>query len=227
MILDQQFQHFQKQVQDILTKEDQYESNLEMQEKNRLSHEKKHMREHAQKEEKRARNLLHDMQVLRTNQADYEIKQKAMKRKMQHMMEDLQKQIGMKRSRLVEKLERMRRLHMIEQKIAAKKLIELKQQVGTDIANMDKRGSPEKCFTTKSIVDMNKYCNLMYRDVDLQNECKNPRQFCYMCCDMEVGMQNKDMNSCCYSHCDLVKKNNNICDNFNEIYHVSDTVILH
>jgi hypothetical protein len=178
------------------------------------------------REELRARSLAQEMHTLRNTENDYEIKEKAIKRRMKNMMDDIQKQVNQKRSLLIDKLERMRRMHEIEQKISAKKLIDIKRQVGSEIISMNKRGSPEKCFSMKNPIEINQYCVLAYHDVDLQIECKNPKQFCYMCCDAEIGNNNKDSNNCCYSRCDMIKKQGN-CSGFYDTYHIDDIVITH
>ena len=224
-MLERQFQEFQNQVRDVLSKEDTYEVNLENQEKQRIQREKMQMHDLVSREETRARNLAQEMQMLKNNDNNYEIKEKAIKRKMKNMMEDIQKQINQKRSLLVDKLERMRRMHEIEQKIAAKKLIEIKKQVGSQILSMDKRGTPERCFTMKNPLEVSQYCALAYNDIDLQNECRNPKQFCYMCCDAEIGQNSKDSNNCCYNRCDMLKKQNS-CTEFYDLYHINDIIIL-
>lgn len=226
MILERQFQEFQNQVRDLLNKEDAYESNLENQERERITREKMQMQELVSREESRARGLAMEMQMLKTNENDYEIKEKAIKRKMKNMMDDIQRQINQKRSLLIDRLERMRRMHEIEQKIAAKKLIDIKRQVGSEILSMNKRGSPDKCFSMRNPMEISQYCTLAYHDVDLQNECKNPKQFCYMCCDAEIGNNNKDSNSCCYSRCDMVKRQG-ACSGFYEMYHIDDIIVSH
>jgi hypothetical protein len=224
-MLERQFQEFQNQVRDLLSKEDAYETNLENQEKERIQKEKLQMHDLVSREEARARNLAQEMSLLKNTENDYEIKERSIKRRMKTMMEDIQKQINQKRSILIDKLERMRRMHEIEQKIAAKKLIEIKKQVGSEILNMNKRGSPERCFTMNNPFEISQYCNLAYHDVDLQNECKNPKQFCYMCCDAEIGQISKESNNCCYNRCDMQKKQNS-CVDFYDTYHLNEIMIL-
>jgi hypothetical protein len=225
-LLESQFQEFQNQVRDVLNKEEAYESNLENQEKQRIQNEKMQMQELVAREETRARSLAQEMHMLRNNENDYEVKEKAIKRRMKNMMEDIQKQINQKRSLLIDRLERMRRMHEIEQKIAAKKLIDIKRQVGSEILNMNKRGSPDKCFTMRNPMEISQYCVLAYHEVDLQNECKNPKQFCYMCCDAEIGNSNRDSNNCCYNRCDMIKKQGS-CNDFYDMYQIHDIVISH
>jgi hypothetical protein len=224
-LLEKQFQEFQNQVRDLLNKEDSYEANLENQEKERILKEKMQMQDILSREETRARSLAQEMQMIRYTEDDYEIKEKAIKRKMKNMMEDIQKQINQKRSLLIDKLERMRRMHEIEQKIAAKRLIEIKRQVGSQILNINKKGSPDKCFTLRNPVEINEYCMLAYHDVELQNECKNPKQFCYMCCDAELGV-NKENSNCCYNRCDMIKRQGS-CTDFYETYHINEIIISH
>jgi hypothetical protein len=49
-------------------------------------------------------------------------------------------------------------------------------------------------------------------------------QFCYICCDKEIGPSNTDSLDCCYKRCETATLNKNKCDRFYEIFHIVQIV---
>lgn len=218
-MLQKQFEEFQKQTRDLLNKEAAYEDNLENQEKIRLFNEKSQMSNLLKKEEQRANDLANELANM-GNDNSFKMKERAIKRKIKTMMDDIQKKINDRRSNLISKLQRMRKIHTLDQKMAAKKLIEIKKNMGKKLTNLAKKGDPKQCFNPKkNQLERNQYCEGSFKDLDLQKECKDPKQFCYLCCDKEIGKMNKENRNCCYNQCDSVK-NSKSCDNFVEFYHI-------
>ena len=221
------FDQFKLQVNDLLIKEDKYEQEQENLEKEKINKEKEDMNKLLRKEEKRAKELAEEMSELGRRDL-YKAKEKAIKRKMKLMMRDIQKKIDIKRKNLANKLKRMKKLHILNQKLAAKKLLNIKKNMGKKLENMNKKGSPNKCFsrTTQQIKD---YCECNYKDVLLNKECRNKSQFCYMCCDNEIGKFNKENLDCCYNKCDKIPLEGK-CDSFINDFKISKLnphVLLH
>jgi len=83
------------------------------------------------------------------------------------------------------------------------------------------------CFNEKS-TNINKYCYCNFKNDDiLLNECKDVNQFCFMCCDNEIGELNKVELECCYNKCDKLEFENNKCDNFLSKHHLNDRISFH
>jgi len=117
----------------------------------------------------------------------------------------------------------MRILHKIQQKQAAKKLLDIKKNMGHEIAKITKKGDPKKCFDPHiKTTEINDYCKCNFKDdLDLVTECKDRNQFCYLCCDHEIGKFHKEDLECCYNQCDHVSSKKNSCDRFGEIYNLA------
>jgi hypothetical protein len=216
--LELQFDDFKRQVRDLLEKEDTYESKLEQQEKERIEFEDKKMRESALKEQTMANKLLNDLQTLAHSDNSYKIKEMAIKREMKNLMNEVEQKISQKREKLINKLQRMRTLHELGEKKTAKELMDMKREMGKKLSILSKKGDPSQCFNNKNRMFIENYCTHSYTDFEMQVECKKQNQFCYMCCDSEIGALNKEYLNCCYNKCDEVE--NNSCFSFNEMYHV-------
>jgi hypothetical protein len=111
----------------------------------------------------------------------------------------------------------MKTLKELEEKKAAMELLDMKREMGKKLTNIAKKGNVSQCFT-KNLAMIENYCTLNYKQFELQIECKKPSQFCYMCCDSEVGSYNKETLNCCYNKCDDIS--NGKCITFNEQYHI-------
>lgn len=224
-MLEKQFEEFKKQTRDLLEKEDIYETKLEQQEKERLDWEEKKMRENVLKEQMNAQKLLQDMQTIAISENTYTMKERAIKKEMKNLMSEVQTKISSKREKLINKLQRMKTIHEIGEKKAAKELIEVKKDLSKKLSNLSKKGNPNQCFANNNNpINIETYCTQSYqKDYDIQIECKKPSQFCYMCCDNEIGPLNKENLDCCYNHCDDIA--NSTCMTFNETFHVNQSQV--
>jgi len=95
----------------------------------------------------------------------------------------------------------------------------VKKNLGKKLSGMGKKGDPNKCFSVKSQKDINSYCECNYKDQLLQKECKDKSQFCYLCCDNEIGKINQANLDCCYNRCDKIKSDGK-CSGFDNKYHI-------
>lgn len=215
--LESQFEEFKRQTRDLLSKEDAYETKLENEERERIEWEEKKMKQTAIKEQEVANKLLNDLQTMAASDNSYHIKEMSIKKEMKNLMNEVQSKISQKREKLVNKLERMKTLHELNEKKTAKELMDMKREMGKKLSNLSKKGNPSQCFT-KNLAMINNYCVSAYLDLEMQVECKRPKQFCYMCCDHEIGALNKEYLNCCYNKCEEIE--NSQCITFNEAYHV-------
>jgi hypothetical protein len=220
--LDIQFEEFKRQTRDLLSKEDEYEVKLEQQEKDRIEMETQMIQEAKKREEESARRLLNDIQTLAQNDASYKMKEQSIKKEMKDMMDEVQGKISQKREKLVSKLNRMRTIKDLNEKKAAKELMDVKREIGQKMANMSKQGNISQCLT-KNPALIEGYCTANIQSLEMQIECKKPNQFCYMCCETEIGAINKDNLTCCYNKCDNIASNT--CMTFDETYIVNSTQV--
>lgn len=216
-VLESQFEEFKRQTRDLLAKEDIYESKLEQQERERVEWEQKKMKENVIKEQMIGNKIINDIQTIANSDSTYAARDRAIKREMKTMMDEVQSKINEKREKLISKLERMKTLRELEERKTAKELLDMKREMGKKLSKITNKGNPSQCFT-KNLVMIENYCSLNFKDFDMQIECKKEKQFCYMCCGVEIGSFNKDYLNCCYNKCDEIS--NNQCFSFNENYHI-------
>ena len=141
---------------------------------------------------------------------------------MKEMMDEVQSKISQKREKLINKLNRMRTIQELNEKKTAKQLLDVKREIGQKLTNLSKKGNPNQCFTKNPSLISN-YCTMNVKDLDMQIECKKANQFCYICCENEIGSINKDSITCCYNKCDSIASNN--CMSFDETYIINETSI--
>jgi hypothetical protein len=60
-----------------------------------------------------------------------------------------------------------------------------------------------------------------FKDPNLNTECMKKDQFCYLCCDKEVGVSNRDNLNCCYKRCESAAMNQNKCGGFYQAFHIT------
>ncbi len=223
--LDNKFKDFKRQVNEVLDKEDSYENGLEEQEKIKECKEDKATKDLIKKQQDAANMLLNDLSNIHKTNHEYELREKAIKRQMKQMMDDVKKKIQEKRGKLVSKMQRMKTLHDLEQKKAAHQLLELKLDLGKKMGNLSKKGNPEVCFHINDLAGINSYCDMNYKPADMNMDCKDPKKFCYLCCDHEIGALDHENLECCYNRCEsvnakLAAMTNTKCGGFLELYHL-------
>jgi hypothetical protein len=215
--LMRQFEEFKNQIKALQDKEDNYENSLEKITLKKIQDEKDKMNKQIAKEQLKANQLIKDLQDSKQNNS-FKAKERAMKNKMKSLLNQVKKQIADRRSKLLNKLNRAKKMHEVDQKIAAKKILDIKRNLGKKLANMSKKGNPNQCFV-KNKQKINDYCNCNFSDLIMKKECKNQDQFCYLCCDNEIGKNNKENLECCYNKCDKVS--NSKCDSFTKVFHIA------
>lgn len=214
--LDDQFEEFKRQSNDLLLKEDSYEKQLEEQEEQRLSFEQRKMQEEVKRQTETMQKLLSELREMAETDSEYKIKEMSVKREMKNIMNNVQEKLNSKRTEFATKMQRKQTIHELTQKKSALELMEAKKSIGKQLTGLAAKGDPNQCFT-RNLVLQNDYCvRKFFNSFDLQVECKKPRQFCYMCCDAEIPVLEKANVACCYKKCDDL--DNGDCRTFNEVY---------
>jgi len=72
------------------------------------------------------------------------------------------------------------------------------------LADANKKGDQEKCKSAYGIEDkIITYCNAnVVDDFNANKECKEPFEFCYICCDHEFGNMHIAEKDACKKMCD-------------------------
>lgn len=221
--LDEQFEEFKRQSQELLTKEDLYERKIEQQEEERLTFEQRRMQEEVRRQTESMQKLLSEMREMAESDAEYKIKEMSVKREMKKIMDEVQEKINAKRTEFVSKMERRKSIHELTQKKAALELMDAKKTLGKQLTGLAAKGDPNQCFTRNPVMQ-NDYCTKKFANsFDMQLECKKPKQFCYLCCDAEIPVLEKANVACCYKKCDDLETGD--CRTFNEIYTIHSNQI--
>lgn len=61
-----------------------------------------------------------------------------------------------------------------------------------------KVGDATKCSPSVPAAEKNKYCNTEFdTEPDMNKDCKNPEDYCMMCCENEIGVKHiKERGEC-------------------------------
>jgi len=80
--------------------------------------------------------------------------------------------------------------------------------MASDLMKANKQGSWKKCKNArKSKEKTEEYCNNNFSTNFIKNqECRNPENFCYICCENEYGNMYLKKRDKCYNMCDNFSK---------------------
>lgn len=219
-VLDSKLEEFRKQVKEVLHKEENYENMLLSQQRDMMDFEDKKIREQQSYEIANATKMIQDIQSISEHESIMKIKRKRAMREMQDTMLQVQNQIADKRKNLVDKLKNMRMVHELKKRKSVKDLLNEKKELGKKFAKLSKLGNPLACFNKNDMTYISSYCRTNIPDIEIQNECIKPSQFCYICCDNEIGVINKTHLDCCYNKCDNIPQAS--CMNYMESFSLSN-----
>lgn len=217
-ILDTKLEEFRKQAKEVLQKEENYEHMLVSQQQDMLSLEDKRSRQNQLGEIAAANKLISDIQAIAENDSNVKLKRALALKEMQQTMSDVQNQIAERRRKLLDRMKNMKVLHEIKQRNDAKKLLDEKRAIGKKLTSLTKLGNPIQCFNKSDLGFITAYCRANILDLEIQNECMKPKQFCYICCDNEIGSINKEHKDCCYNKCDKIPQST--CSSFIDSYNL-------
>lgn len=141
---------------------------------------------------------------------------------MENDLKQIQLQIANKRQRLNNRIKTLRLSHEISNRNIAIEALEKKKALGSKMLKMNERKDPNICFNNiNNNSFINNYCNDKILDEFYKEECYKPKQFCYICCDNELGVMHQDEIECCYNRCDSVEGSLNKCNEFTTMYNIN------
>lgn len=223
--MEDQFEEFKRQANNIIYKEDLYEQKLQQQEEERIKFDKQRMEEEKQRQISTAEKLLADMKSMADADAEYKIKEQTIKREMKDIMKQVEDKLNEKRTNFVKKMQQMKTIHELTQKKTAMELMDAKRSIGKQLTSLAARGDPNQCLIKNPVIQ-NDYCTRKFQNnFDMQIECKKPKQYCYICCDAEIPTLEKSNVACCYKKCDDLEYGD--CRTFNEVYNIHSNTIAY
>lgn len=215
--LDQQLADFQKQLSTMIQQEEAYERKLEQDESRRIESEKNVLKEAITKESSKATELIADIRKYAEDETSQRVKEAAVKKQMNELLRETKETIAKRRGKLVEKINRMRTLSEIEKRRSVNELVAIKKSLSKQLIEIAKQGDPSKCF---NLSNAESYCSAkFFNQSSMLNECLNPKQFCYLCCESELGID-KESKECCYNKCDSINEGSS-CTQFATKYLVN------
>ena len=112
-----------------------------------------------------------------------------------------QKQVYIKRAQLKEKMSTMRKQAERKQNSIIQQLKEVKMSMAEDMTKVYKDGDESRCKGKDEKDKIERYCaNNFAEDYLKFDECKDPENFCYVCCENEFGDMHKDKRQLCYDN---------------------------
>ena len=195
-------------VMSALQKEARMERLLAKEEKEKYDRETRNLLKTIKKEKVKKDCLV---KALKTREKEDERKRKAKEaaNQVNKMKEDAKKQVQQTRKRLRKKLDQIRKKARRRNRLLQQQLQKIRGSMAIELLNANKYGDMMICKNTR--VDkqkMQKYCDLNFLDNYAKNQdCKNPDDFCYVCCENEFGNMFIDQRDKCYDMCDTLAKN--------------------
>lgn len=200
-ILQQNFEEFKRQLNNVMATEGIYEKKLENEQMEKLKFEQEEFNKQLNLQKQFVNEMYSDITSLSNEELKYQAKEKAVQHTMKQMLVKAQNKIMGTRTNLVSKLQEENMKKDIQQREMTKDLLNLKTDLGKEM--MTKMGNPLQCFNMNiqipSLID--DYCNKSFVDLEMKNNCKIPNQFCFMCCISELRYHDQEI-ECCYNKCD-------------------------
>lgn len=200
--LDSKLLQSKQRINTLLVKEEEYEQKMISLEKEKMEREERKLKEEQAVELQKAK-LLSEIQEISNKSAYLSNKEKKTNAQINTALANTQMLIADKRKKFVEKLHIMRIGYDIKQRKLLHETLREKKMLQEKSLKSTKIGNPSICFThMQDQLFIESYCTAAIDDVNSRKECFKPKQFCYVCCDQEIGEINLDQINCCYNKCE-------------------------
>ncbi len=194
-------------VMSALQKEARLEQLLAKEEKEKFERQTRMLLKTIKREKKKKACLI---KVLKSREKEDERKRKAKEAVVQvnKLKEDAKKQVNQNRKRLRKKLEQIRKKARRRNRLLQQKLQKIRGSMAQELLNANKFGDKLLCKSNRGDkMKMQKYCDSNFLDNYAKNQdCKNPDDFCYVCCENEFGNMYIKERDNCYDMCDALAK---------------------
>jgi len=79
-----------------------------------------------------------------------------------------------------------------------------------DAMAANKLGDITKCDPNQPKANKDRYCNIEFDDdPGMNQDCKDPEDFCFLCCENEAGVKHMEERNECFKKCDRKPKGGN------------------
>lgn len=194
-------------VMSALQKEARMEQLLAKEEKEKYEEQTRNLLKMIKKEKKKKACLV---KVLKSRELEDERKRKSKEAAIQvtKMKQDAKKQVEQNRQRLRKKLDQIRKKARRRNRLLQQQLQKIRGSMAKELLNANKFGDHKLCKSSRGDkMKMQKYCDSNFLDNYTKNlDCKNPDDFCYVCCENEYGNMYIKERDKCYDMCDNLAK---------------------
>lgn len=155
-------------------------------------------------QEKKKKQLL-DMALKTREQSYSEIRlAKNTRLKMDDIKQDTKMDIKFKRGVLKKKIEEIRHKFKRKQRVLQQQIMKIRSEMANEIMEANKNGNYKICIKSRNDISKIKdYCDLNEPTDFVKNtSCKEPENFCYICCEIEYGNMFIAEREDCQTKCD-------------------------
>jgi len=121
--------------------------------------------------------------------------------------QNTQKEVATQRNDMKKKIADMKKRKKLKANAIKQSIMTIRMQIAQKIAEISKPGNQEKCTANNKVNDSYPYCDENFTNNFIKyEECKNPFNFCYVCCENEFGELHIVDRDKCFSSCDSKAK---------------------
>jgi len=126
------------------------------------------------------------------------------KHEIQRLKQEALKVVKKKRKTLKKKILEIKKKMQRKNRLIEQQIQRVRGSMANELIQANKQGSWKVCkesrVNKKKMVD---YCNVNFVDDYAKNmDCRDPENFCYVCCENEYGNMYLKMRDTCYNMCD-------------------------
>lgn len=205
--LEKKIKRTHKTAMKALKKEAAMERMIEKEEKERYDKEQKFLMSVIKKEKKK-RDCLD--KALKDRELEDERNRKAKEAEMtiNAIKQEAAKQVEKKRDSLKKRLEKIKAKARRRRRLLEAQLQKVRGQIANKIVNSNRFGDWKLCKAARGTKDkVAKYCDANFTTDFVKNrQCKDPEDFCYVCCENEYGNMYIKQRDKCYDMCDALSR---------------------
>lgn len=209
--LDKKIKSTHKTAMNALKKEAAMEQLIQKEEKQRYDKEERFL-VNVIKKEKKKRDCLDKAFKSRELEDERNRKAKEAANTINRIKVDAAKQVEKKRVTLKAKIQIIKKKARRRRRLLESQLQKVRGQMAKSLMNANRYGDWKLCQAARGIKEkIVKYCNANFIDNFVKNQqCKDPEDFCYVCCENEYGNMYIKQRDMCYDMCDArAKKDQN------------------
>jgi len=214
----------QKTVINALRKEMKLEDLIKQEQEEKFNDETKVLIQKF-KHEKRKKKCLENILKKREEQDAKVREQMEIKHEIRKLKQDAAIVVQKKRKNLKKKIEEMRKRIQRRNRLIEQKIQKVRGSMANELMQANRLGDWKVCKKSRTTKQgLYSYCDTNFIDDYAKNaECKDPENFCYICCENEYGNMYLKKRDQCYEMCDHLSKKDT--ENGEWVWH--DDILAH